>query len=725
MFAFTSFVGFESAALYGEETKDPRRSVPRATYIAVGSIGIFYFLTTWVTVGALGASQARAVATHELGNLLFTETTRYVNKGVSDLMAVLLCTSLLASMLAVHNAAGRYLFALGRERVLPAGLGRYHPRHLSPHVGSITVSVVCTVVIAAFAAAGLDPYLTLATSMVGLSTLGIVLLQALAAASVVVFFVRRRTGSWLIPVAGALVGAIGLGVALVLAVAHFRTLTGTDSPVIGNVPWLLVVVVIGGLAAGLYLRARRPAVYSGLAHSELRAAERTVPRPASWSRRYCLVGAGPAGLVTARALLAEGIPFDWYERHSDVGGIWDRSNPGSPMYESAHFISSKYTSGFIGHPMPDSYPDYPTWRQIRDYVRGFARTYGLYDHVTLNTSVDAAVPFEGGWRVTLSTGETRDYAGVIAAPGVTWHPGSPSWPGQSEFQGEIRHSVSYGSLAEFAGRRVLIVGAGNSGVDIACDAAVGAAQAFLSVRRGYRFIPKHIAGVPTDAIINGLIEPPRGISIPADPTRFIDALVGDLTRLGLPAPDHDLLSSHPLMNTQVLHHLAHGDLTAKGDVISLRAGGATFADGSFEEVDLIITATGYEYRLPFLDPALLTWNGSRPELYLNVFSREHDGLAVLGFIEFADAAYKRFEEMAQMVVLDITARELGGELLASWQALKTSDHPDLRGGKAYVDSARHAGYVDSHTYQSVLADLRDRFGWGAVTAPGALPVTVS
>src|SRR6185436_4281185 len=99
-------------------------------------------------------------------------------------------------------------------------------------------------------------------------------------------------------------------------------------------------------------------------------------------------------------------------------------------------------------------------------------------------------------------------------------------------------------------------------------------------------------------------------------------------------------------------------------------------------VDLILTATGYAYRLPFLDPSLFTWRGDRPELYLNIFSREHDGLAVLGFVEFADAAYRRFEEMAQLIVLDITARELGGPLLSEWQAVKATDRPDLRGGKA-------------------------------------------
>ena len=137
--------------------------------------------------------------------------------------------------------------------------------------------------------------------------------------------------------------------------------------------------MIAGLVSGLWLRRRRPAVYAKIAQSTLRARPRSLPAPATWTRRYCVIGAGPAGLVAARALRAEGIPFDWYETAGDVGGIWNRDNPGSPMYDSAHFISSKYQSGFVGHPMPASYPDYPSWRQVRDYIRDFADAQGLTD----------------------------------------------------------------------------------------------------------------------------------------------------------------------------------------------------------------------------------------------------------------------------------------------------------------------------------------------------------
>jgi cation diffusion facilitator CzcD-associated flavoprotein CzcO len=712
MFAFFSFVGFESAALYGEETKDPERSIPRATYIAVGSIGVFYVLTSWIIVGAAGAAQAASQAGDQQGEFVFNLIKQYGGEVLYDVSAVLLCTSVLAGYLALHNATGRYLFALGREKVLPRRLGHYHPNHLSPHIASLTITVLTVVVIGGFAIAGGDPFVVMVPSLIGVGTLGIIALQAGASLAVVAFFWGRTDRElWKCVVAPA-IGFFGLVTAFVMAVTHYPTLTGSTDVLVNSAPFVLVAVAAAGVVMALVLRRHRPATYAAIAQSRVRGRRRsTSTPPVLYDRRYCLVGAGPAGLVMARALLAEGVPFDWFERHTDVGGIWDMDNPGSPVYESAHFISSKYTSAFVGFPMPDDYPDYPSWRQIRDYIRAFAREYGLYDHVHLGIAVTHAEPVPGDrWAVTLSTGETHEYDGLLAAPGVTWHPNLPELPGEDLYTGDLRHSVTFRDGVELRGKRVLVVGAGNSGVDIACDAARHAEQAFFSVRRGYRYVPKHIFGLPTDAVLTGLIDPPRGVSLSGDPSQLVDTLVGDLTRLGLPAPDHDLLTSHPIMNTQVLHYLQHGDLVAKPDVSRLTRTGAVFADGTEEEVDVILLATGYQYLLPFLDPSLLTWNHGHPMLYLNVFSREHDSLYLLGLIEFAGAAYTRFDEMAQLVVIDIRARETGvhrHELVE----LKQTDLPDLSGGVAYLDSPRHASYVDNDTYVRYLADLRDRFEW--------------
>jgi amino acid transporter len=713
MFAFCSFVGFESAALYGEEAKDPERSIPRALYISLAAIASFYIVTTWIIIGGAGGTAAPQLAEEQLGNFVFALAQQYGGQTLYDVMAVLLCTSLLASYVALHNAASRYLFALGREGVAPKRVGVYHPRHLSPHVASLVITALTVVIVSIMGVLGADPYTVIAASLVGLGTLGIILVQAVTALSVLAFFWRRADRSIMRAVVAPLVGFVGLGSAFVLAAVNFDTLTASTNPWVNAVPLVLVVAAFGGAFVTLRLRARRPSAYVALAGSSLRkrTSATVVSEDVEYTRTYCLVGGGPSSMVMARSLLKEGVPFDWYERNPDFGGIWDMDHEGSPMYESAHFISSRYTSGFYGSPMSSDLPDYPTWRQIRDYIRGFGRQFGLYDHVQFNTDVTSAeLRSDQRWDVTLSDGRTKSYDGLICAPGVTWHPSTPRLAGQDDFRGEVRHSVTFKDGLEFRDKRVLIVGAGNSGVDIACDAARHADHAFMSVRRGYRYVPKHIGGLPTDAVLNGYLDPPKGMSLSGDANELIDALVGDLTRLGLPAPDHDALASHPIMNNQVLHHLSHGDLVAKPDVQRLTADGVVFKDGSFEPIDVVLLATGYEYKVPFIADDLLVLKSGHPQLYLNVFSREVDSLYVLGFIEFADAAYKRFDEMAQLVMIDIRARETGRHREALME-LKKADRPDLRGGIAYIDSPRHANYVESHAYQQYLAEIRDRFEW--------------
>jgi cation diffusion facilitator CzcD-associated flavoprotein CzcO/amino acid transporter len=716
LIAFTSFIGFESAALYGEETKNPERSIPRATYIAVISVGVFYVITTWMIIGATGINKLQSQADADGGVFVLNLLNQYGGEILFDIGAVLLCTSVLAGYSALHNAASRYLFALGRENIAPHIFGQYHKDFFSPHIASLAITGVTSVIATSFAVSGADPYKVFAASLIAVGTLGIVALQAFASLSVVVFFWKRKDRTWWAGLVAPIIGFIGLAAAFFLASTHYNTLTGSDNKLINLVPILLLIVTIFGIANGLHIKKSKPVVYAKLATTQLRskkASEIALP-PVTYTKKYCLVGAGPAGLVMARALIKEGIPFDWYERNPNVGGIWDMSNADTPMYESCHFISSKYTSGFYGYPMPKEFPDYPSQSEIFQYIKGFADEFGLTGRVRFGISVEDAQPIEvDQWRVSFSDGRSEIYEGLINATGVTWHANRPHIKGEELFRGEIMHSVKYRSPSEFEGKRVLIVGAGNSGVDIASDAAIHAEKAYLSVRRGYRFIPKYIFGIPTDALISGKIAPPKGVSITGDVTKLVDSLVGDLTRYGLPKPDHDLLASHPIMNTQVLHHLGHGDLIAKADIEEITETGVRFKDGSSVDLDLIVLATGYSYSVPYLEQSEDEWKDGRPQLYLRILSRKHRNLYFIGYAEFADAAYKRFDEMAQMVVIDIRARTTGihyDELIE----LKKSDNPDLAGGHKYIESPRHTNYIEVETYLNYLAILRDRFDWPEV-----------
>ncbi|HEU4565566.1 MAG TPA: NAD(P)-binding domain-containing protein [Gemmatimonadaceae bacterium] len=427
---------------------------------------------------------------------------------------------------------------------------------------------------------------------------------------------------------------------------------------------------------------------------------------------FCIVGAGPSGLGTARAFVEAGIPFELFDRHDEVGGIWDLDNERTPMYETAHFISSRTLSGFDGFPMPDDYPDYPGWRHIRDYLRAFATRYDLRRHIHFRTSVERVAPAaEGRWDVTLSTGETRRYAGVVLGVGHNWDARLPAYPGC--FDGEAYHSFHYRSPREFQGKRVLVVGGGNSGCDIACDAATHADRAFISMRRGYRFLPKHIFGQPVDVFFRGGPHPPAWLAQPLL-AALLRLTVGDVARYGLQPPDHKVLESHPIVNSQLLHHLAHGDITPKRDVAELRGRRVRFVDGSEEEVDLIVWATGYRASIPCLDPAALDGDGASPAagieraLHGNLFARRHPTLFVVGHFETDGGAYPVISKQAALVAAAIRARGRSAEAAARLDRLTSAPSPDLSGGIRHLPTERHSFYVQFEAYEKWLDGMRKK-----------------
>lgn len=420
-----------------------------------------------------------------------------------------------------------------------------------------------------------------------------------------------------------------------------------------------------------------------------------------------VVGAGPAGLIIAKHLEARGLSFEVIDRGCDVGGVWDIEAPGSPMYDSAHFISSRSQSGIPGFPMPDHYPDYPRHDHILEYIRAFADTFDLRKHVAFGTTViDAQQNEDGYWIVTTQDGATRTAKYLVCANGVTWIPNLATWPGQ--FNGEVRHSITYKSASEFHGKRVLIVGAGNSGADIACDAAFAASKTYLSVRRGYHFIPKHIMGRPTDEIAKSRDWLPDWLSVPTY-RLLIHLINGSAHDYGLPKPDHKLFESHPLMNSQILHYIRHGDCQVKADVQKLNGEFVEFVDGTREKIDLIIAATGYKHDIPYIKGPEIKMKDGRPDLYLGMFSRKHENLAILGFLEFASAAYANFYAMAELIAADAASFSSSTQtsLLCD---LKRNHFPDLRGGRRFVRSQRHANYVHVATYRSVLNKVKRRIG---------------
>lgn len=423
---------------------------------------------------------------------------------------------------------------------------------------------------------------------------------------------------------------------------------------------------------------------------------------------HLVVGAGPSGLATARAFRLLDMPVEVVERHDDVGGIWDQSNPGSPVYDSAHFISSRTMSGFQGFPMPDDYPDYPSHRQVLAYVRSFAEAYGLYDHVRLSTSVDGATWQDGAWQVSLSDGSQRTYAGIVCANGTEWEPSMPDLPG--DFDGQVLHSRDYRSPVAFAGQRVLVVGAGNSAVDIVGDAVRVADTTLMSVRRGYHVIPKHLFGVPADVIAHSGPQLPMRFNQWLFP-KLMRVLQGDPTRHGWPAPDHRIFETHPLVSSQLVSLLAHGDVQVRPGIDHADGDSIVFTDGSREQVDVVVMATGYRSPIPYLPADTFDWRGDRPQGHLHVFSRQHDHAFAVGFAEIDGAGYPIYDLMGQVVAQAAHTQATDPAGAARLRERIAGPTPDLSGGVRHVNSDRHVNYLDGHAYGKAIKALRRHLGW--------------
>ncbi|MEM7271059.1 MAG: NAD(P)-binding domain-containing protein [Pseudomonadota bacterium] len=422
-------------------------------------------------------------------------------------------------------------------------------------------------------------------------------------------------------------------------------------------------------------------------------------------QKAAIIGGGPAGLAMGRALKAFGIDFEILEQTQDFGGLWNRDWDKSPIYDSAHFISSRTMSHFEGFPMPDHWPDYPRHDQILEYTRSFARSAGLYDHARFGAEVVGAEPSDNGWSVTLGEGSRHQYCWLICANGATWDATSPDIPGS--FNGEIKHARDYNSGDEFQGSRVLVVGVGNSGADIACDAAQRASHAGVSMRRGYWFIPKFFNGLPADVYASK--QPPAPLWLRQIVLgRRLKKQMGDLTRLGLPEPDHKLLETHPLMNDQLLHYLRHGDLTVYPDIERLDGDEVVFKDGTRTAFDQIVLATGYDWSAPFLPDHVNPFSKGRAELPLCVFHPDREDLFFISFIKAAGSSLTLFGEMAWIIARSIAATS---DELITLRSLIERNEFDLLKGLKMLKTDRNKAYVNRDAYTAALLKLRRQMGW--------------
>ncbi len=419
---------------------------------------------------------------------------------------------------------------------------------------------------------------------------------------------------------------------------------------------------------------------------------------------YAIIGAGPMGLASARNLQKLGIPFIGFEQHSDVGGLWDIDNPHSTMYDSAHLISSKRMTEFAEFPMDDSVAPYPHHSEMRRYFHDYASHFQLRRHYEFNTRVIGLTPDGDGWMLLSERDgvqQRRRFDGVLIANGTLHKPNIPGLPGQ--FSGELMHSADYRSPEVFKGKRVLLVGCGNSGADIAVDAVHHAASVDISLRRGYYFLPKFVRGRPIDTL-GGKRRLPRPLKQRID-AAMIRMILGKPSDYGLPDPDYRMYESHPVVNSLILHHLGHGDITPRRDIAAIDGHRVRFADGASAEYDLILQATGYQLDYPFIERRHLNWPESEdaPQLYMNIFHPQYDNLFMMGMIEATGLGWEGRNQQARLVALYLHHRQAGSQAVAALdQARQNRAGERLDGGYRYIKLARMAYYVNKEVYLAAL-----------------------
>jgi len=252
LFAFASFIGFEATAIYGEEARNPRRTVPRATYVAVILIAVFYALSTYAITVAVGADKVGAVASEDPVGFVFAANTRFVGSWSTHVMNVLVVTSFFAVILAFHNTLARYMYSLGRGGVLPRQLGWTHGSHQSPYAASLAGTALGFVVLGIFMLAGSDPFAAIYSWLAGIGTVGVLVLQAAVSIVVVVFFRRTRLDRRVWPtVIAPVLGAAGLIYGIVMSIQQFEMLTGTAAGVVGHLYWAIPIAAVVGLVVGV------------------------------------------------------------------------------------------------------------------------------------------------------------------------------------------------------------------------------------------------------------------------------------------------------------------------------------------------------------------------------------------------------------------------------------------------------------------------------------------
>ena len=421
-----------------------------------------------------------------------------------------------------------------------------------------------------------------------------------------------------------------------------------------------------------------------------------------------IIGAGSSGIAAAKALHERGLPFDCFEASDRVGGNWvfGNRNGMSAAYRDLHINTSRDRMQFSDFPMERTLPDYPHHTQIAAYFDAYVDHFGLRERITFETAIARArLRGDGTWELTDEHGATRCHDMLLVANGHHWDARwpEPAFPGSEAFEGRQLHAHEYRDNAFLEGKDVVVLGMGNSAMDIAVESGHVARSTHLAARRGAWIVPKYLFGRPLDQLA-----PSHRVPVPVA-SKLLELVLrlahGPPERYGLPRPAHALSAAHPTISGRILDAIAHGAVTPRPNIERLGPDWVQFTDGTRVHADVVIYCTGYRISFPFFDAGFLAAPDNRIELYRRVFSPQHPSLAFVGLLQPLGATMPLAEAQGRLL-----ADYLRGAYRLPGRAQMLADirREDAAMRKRYVASPRHTIQVDFDRYLHELERERRR-----------------
>lgn len=421
------------------------------------------------------------------------------------------------------------------------------------------------------------------------------------------------------------------------------------------------------------------------------------------TRHFAVIGAGAGGLCAAKTLIEHGIEPTIFEIGSKVGGLWAYENDSgrSPAYRSLHINSEARVSAFKDFPFPDDGPLYPNTAQMEAYFNAYAQQHDLMRRIRFRSEVDRIDSERDKIVVVLASGERLLFDGIVIASG---HQSIPRDPPEIEgFTGDYVHSHAYRIPDAYAGKRVLVVGLGNSGVDIAADICPVTDMTFIAVRSPVLVMPRMMFGVPQSRILARIERPflPWRLRVWAR-VKLTQIFHGRMEQWGLRTPT---TRTHPISHPTLIANFAWGRIKVKPGITRAEGKQIFFTDGSSETIDAVIGATGYLTDLPFLPDAKNPLSGSWMNLYNRMVHPDLPNVYFLGFYDVSGGSNIRMMDDQAEYIAALASDRLALPTRAEMLDAIESDRAWQQ--KQFPDRPRYGLELDPYRYRKALArDLK-------------------